>query len=119
MPTFVAVFNAGSSSIKFALRDAEAEGELLFRGQAEGIGVAPRIKICDADGQVLVERSWPPGNFDHAAATEEILRNSIELLGGTRVTAIGHRVVHGGSEYSAPVVIDPRILSYLARLEPL
>ena len=51
----IAVINAGSSSIKFALYDAAGDVDMLFRGQVEGIGVAPRLKISDAEGAVVAE----------------------------------------------------------------
>ena len=41
----IAVINAGSSSVKFALYEAAGEVNVLFRGQVEGIGVAPHLKI--------------------------------------------------------------------------
>ncbi len=119
MPTPIAVLNAGSSSIKFAVRDAESDNRLLFRGQVEKIGVAPHLQIRDPDGTVIADRDWAAAAFDHAAATEAIIRHSIELLGGQRVTAIGHRIVHGGRTYATPVVITRDILSDLAQLEPL
>jgi acetate kinase len=119
MPTYIAVFNAGSSSIKFAVRDADTENRLLFRDQVEMIGVAPRLQIRDPQGKALAERRWPREHFDHAAATEEIIRQSIELLGGQRVMAIGRRIVQGGSKYSTPVLINSEILSDLACFAPL
>ena len=44
----VAVVNAGSSSIKFALYEAEDGLRLLFRGQVEGLGATPRLKVVNA-----------------------------------------------------------------------
>ena len=42
----IAVINAGSSSVKFALYEASGEANVLFRGQVEGIGVAPHLRIA-------------------------------------------------------------------------
>ena len=78
----IAVLNAGSSSIKFALYEAGRDGALLFRGQVEGIGVAPRLKVADAAGETVAERSWPAGELDHRGATREILQLGRELLAG-------------------------------------
>ena len=55
----IAVINAGSSSVKFALYDATRDVSLLFRGQVEGIGVAPHLNIRDAAGNVVTERTGP------------------------------------------------------------
>jgi acetate kinase len=110
-----AVLNAGSSSIKFALY--EGADELLFRGQIERIGAAPRLLAHDAAGKSVAEQSWPA--LDHRAATREIVRVVSELLAGTPVRAVGHRVVHGGTHYAAPVRIDAEVLQKLAALVPL
>ena len=57
----LAVLNAGSSSIKFALYEAGHDGPLLFRGQVENIGLAPYLKAADAAGAVVAERRWTGG----------------------------------------------------------
>ena len=118
MPDCIAVINAGSSSIKFALYAAHDEA-LLFRGQIESIGISPRLKVRDAAGTTVAEQSWPPAGFDHGAATQEIVRVANELLDGSKVVAVGHRVVHGGMKYSAPLRIDLDAVRELEHLVPL
>ncbi len=115
----IAVINAGSSSIKVALYDADSHDRALYRGQIEQIGVAPRLRIADSDGTNVVERNWPAEGFDHGAATRVLLDTCRELLQGTPVVAVGHRVVHGGMKYSAPVRVDADVMAALARLAPL
>ena len=115
----VAVLNAGSSSIKFALYEAGRDGALLYRGQIENIGLAPHLKAADASGAVVAERRWTGDTLDHHAATDEILKLGRELLGDRPVLAFGHRVVHGGTRFSAPVRIDDAVLAELAKLIPL
>jgi acetate kinase len=110
-----AVLNAGSSSIKFALYD-EASA-LLFRGQIERIGTGPRLSAHDAAGKQVAERTWPA--LDHRAATRAIVGVISELLAGTPVNAVGHRVVHGGMHYAAPVRVDAAVVEKLAALVPL
>lgn len=119
MSKAIVVLNAGSSSIKFALYDAAGEHSLLFRGQVEGIGVAPHFKVHDAHGETCSERSWPAAEFDHWTATKEILKTGAELLRGAPVIGVGHRVVHGGTRYAAPVRVDDTVLDALATLVPL
>ena len=118
MPDCLAVLNAGSSSIKFALYGASDEA-LLFRGQIESIGLEPRLKVRDAAGHTVAEERWPPEGFDHGAATRQIVRVANDLLAGSKVVAVGHRVVHGGMNHGAPVRIDPGIIEELQRLVPL
>lgn len=115
----IAVLNAGSSSIKFALYEADAGETALFRGQIEQIGVAPHLHVSSPSGERVVERNWGPDGFDHRAATREILETALYLLEGRKVMAVGHRVVHGGVEYAAPVRIDPDVIASLAALAPL
>jgi len=113
----IAVINAGSSSIKFALY--EDVDSLLFRGQLDQIGVVPQLRIVDGGGEPLVEKSWPADVIDHQAATRMILETAVELKKGKPVSAIGHRVVHGGTRYAAPVRIDGGVFEALAELCPL
>jgi acetate kinase len=117
MKHVIGIANAGSSSIKFAVYQEDLT--LLFRGQVEQIGVSPRLRLDDAAGKRLQERSWPAEGFDHRAATQEILRTVIALKEGAPVAGIGHRVVHGGTQFSAPVRVNKEIVEALAKLAPL
>jgi acetate kinase len=118
-PGCIAVLNAGSSSIKFALYEAGAEGALLFRGQVERLGLEPRMRVNDRTGATVVDRHWPAGGLDHGGATAEILKLERELLAGRPVLAFGHRVVHGGLDFAAPTRIDAGVMVKLRRLVPL
>src|SRR5690348_15542035 len=102
----LAVVNAGSSSIKFALYDASANEALLFRGQIEGIGIKPHLAIKDARGAPVEERTWPNGQLDHDTATREILATITRLADGAPIIGVGHRVVHGGMHFDAPARLD-------------
>jgi acetate kinase len=115
----IAVLNAGSSSIKFALYAGGAAEAARFRGKIEAIGVSPRLSVVDRDGERVAERSWPAEGFDHRAATHEVLATTLELSRGTPVTAVGHRVVHGGMKYSAPTRVDAGVIAELTALTPL
>jgi len=115
----IAVLNAGSSSIKFALYDSGADGALLYRGQIERIGVGPHLEVRDAAGKVVAEKRWSDDALDHHGATTEIMAHGQELLAGRPVLAFGHRVVHGGTKFATPVRIDRAIVSELEALVPL
>lgn len=115
----IAVLNAGSSSIKFALYDATPEETLLFRGQIESIGLAPHLKAVDGSGATVAERRWSDSKLDHHTATDEILKLGRELLAGRPVLGFGHRVVHGGTRFARPVRVDREVMAELARLIPL
>ena len=119
MSECVVVLNAGSSSIKFALYEIGRGQSLMFRGLIEKIGVEPRMVVKNAAGSPVVEQSWPVEGFDHAAATQVVLRTSLDLLDGTPVMGVGHRVVHGGTDFAAPTLIDGQVIAALSRLIPL
>ena len=115
----IAVLNAGSSSIKFALYEAGRDGTRLFHGQVENIGLAAHLAATDASGAAVAERRWGKGELDHRGATTEILKLGRELLAGRPVLAFGHRVVHGGTEFAAPVRVDDKVMAALKKLVPL
>ena len=120
----IAVLNAGSSSLKFSIF-LHQEGQLqpVFRGQLEGLFTTPRFLVRDQAGETAGERSWPEGTrLGHEGAIEHLFQWAEEQkrrLGGQRLTAVGHRVGHGGLEYLEPVRIDAAVLADLERLIPL
>ena len=116
--SLVAVLNAGSSSIKFGVYKRASSPELILRGQVEGIGVGPRAKIFDAKNKVLAEETFEADGFNHDAAVAAIMKITSRWLDGDDLTAVGHRVVHGGAHYSAPVLVTADVLVALADLIP-
>jgi acetate kinase len=115
----IAVINAGSSSIKFAVFQSASTPSLLLRGQIEGVGTTPRAKLSDPRGKLLLEESFEDKGFDHAAATQAMMRIGAQWLGGRDISAVGHRVVHGGAEYSAPLLVTDQVIDKLVALIPL
>ena len=115
------VLNAGSSSVKFSVfLDSDPPRELL-RGQLEGIMTAPRFRARDAEGHIVGEREWPSGTvLGHVGAIEFLVGWSRDgALGAHRIAAVGHRVVHGGTKFSTPVVVTPQRMESLRALVPL
>ena len=115
------VINAGSSSIKFQLFDLTPPERLrlAFRGQLEGIGTKPHLSAKDATGAMLADETYPPGEVaDVGAALDRIEAWLLGRLGGAP-RAIGHRVVHGGPDFEAPILVDDAVLERLERLVPL
>jgi acetate kinase len=119
MTECIAVVNAGSSSVKFGIYDSEGDDPLLVRGQVEQIGVSPTLTASDEEGNELANKSWPAEGFGHAEAMHAIIDTLRELLPGSTVAGIGHRVVHGGTDFSTPVEITPDVIAKLDRLSPL
>ena len=121
MSETILVVNAGSSSIKFQLFSVGAGDQLQRRlkGQIEGIGVHPRLLAKGVGGETLIDKTWPGADVADVPAAlgkvVEFLRAEI----GTLPTAVGHRVVHGGPDYSEPILIDDVLLERLQTFAPL
>jgi acetate kinase len=116
----ILVINAGSSSIKFSVFATESDRSLALgaHGQVEGIGTSARFEATNAEGNKLSEQKLAAN--DHDAAIAAILEWFSGHSGGEAGFAgIGHRVVHGGGEFSQPVLIDKRVIDALAALVPL
>lgn len=110
--------NAGSSSLKFALYTATATPRELLRGQIEGLcGDQPRMQ-ASADG-VAVTVAAMPATLDHGGALDAVIELLRERHGSTPPAAIGHRVVHGGLDFTAPCRVDASVRAALAALQPL
>lgn len=114
------VLNAGSSSLKFSVfLDADPPQPLL-QGQLEGLLTQPRFRALQGTA-VVAENEWQAGTqLGHHGAIEFLLawgRNRVP--GGHHIAAVGHRVVHGGTRFSGPVLIDSAVLAELEALVPL
>jgi acetate kinase len=119
----ILVLNAGSSSIKFLLFGGTGSAlEPVIRGQIEGLHTAPRFVARDAVGGTVAERSWGEGvKLGHDGAVAH-LADFLREQGRARrieLRAVGHRVVHGGLEYTQPVRLDARVVSALEKFVPL
>jgi acetate kinase len=115
----IAVINAGSSSIKFGVYQAEDMESPRLKGQVEQLYISPRLRMLDAAQRVVVERRWPADDLDHARATRAIIQAIQSEIGTENVVAVGHRVVHGGTKFSAPVRLDPTITDALEEFTSL
>jgi acetate kinase len=117
----ILVLNAGSSSVKFLLFAEQAGGlEAVVRGQIEGIRTAPHFIARDGVGKVLAEHTWGEGErLDHDGAVHRIFDFLGGLDGDLELQAVGHRVVHGGVDYSRPVRLDTGVLAALEKYIPL
>jgi acetate kinase len=117
----ILVLNAGSSSIKFLLyehRDGRLDAQL--RGQIEGIHTAPHFVARTSKGVVTAEKSWGEGvDLGHDGAVEHLAEFLRREATGMELEAVGHRVVHGGSDFTRPVRIDSRVVAGLERFVPL
>jgi acetate kinase len=121
MTDAIAVLNAGSSSLKFSVFAGRGdELELIARGQAEALYTAPRFVAKDGAGKLLGEKSWDDGvRLGHDGALDHLVAFLRAELALHRLVGVGHRVVHGGLEYTHPVRVDAKVLAALEKYIPL
>jgi acetate kinase len=122
MAETILVVNAGSSSIKFQLFEIGKRDRLKrrFKGQIEGIRTHPHLVAKDPEGQLLVDETWAADEVDTVpAALEKLIGFLRKQIGGALPVVVGHRVVHGGPDYSAPTIVDETVVDRLAHFEPL
>jgi acetate kinase len=117
----IAVLNAGSSSLKFSLYAKAANGLVpIGRGQAEGLYTSPRFVAKDGDGKVTDEKTWAAGEaLGHEGALDHLTDLLRYRFSEHRLSAVGHRVVHGGLEYTQPTRVDGKVADALEKYIPL
>jgi acetate kinase len=106
----ILVLNSGSSSLKFALVEPDT-GERALEGVAERIGTDGAMLRTRALGE---EQTVSRPFLDHASALTAVL----DRLGQTglrqEVEGVGHRVVHGGEEFTDSVLVTDHVESSIA-----
>ena len=114
----ILTINGGSSSIKFALFEAGDSLRRILDGGIERIGLP--------EATLTVKGSDKADNFsrsvaapDHTAAVGALMDWIEERSGGDALTAVGHRVVHGGPKYSEPQRITAEMVKELHRIESI
>jgi acetate kinase len=121
MADLILVLNAGSSSIKFRAFDARnEEPDLVLYGQIEGLYTAPRFTSKDASGEEIGRKTWDEGaGFGHQSAIDYIAQFLRSHREDHRLVAVGHRVVHGGLEFTQATLATPDVVDKLEKLTPL
>ncbi len=116
----ILIVNAGSSSLKYQLVDMDNE-ELIAKGQVERIGIAgSNLKQKAPDGTVAVE--YAVEIKDHVVACELMLKALLEsgvIKSMDEIGAVGHRVLHGGEEFTASCIITDEVKAAIKKYIPL
>ena len=117
----IVVVNAGSSSIKFSTYGNDAIGPSVFlKGQIEGLyTTGTHFSAREVGGNVVADERWDGEARTHDGAMRRLVDFMSTHLGDHRVEAVGHRIVHGGTAYAAPIRLDDAVLARLERLIPL
>jgi acetate kinase len=117
MKPHILTINGGSSSIKFALFESGDSLQRILEGGIERIGLPA--------ASLQVKGLNPADNFsrlvsapDHTAAVDTLMDWIEKHSGRDALSAVGHRVVHGGPKYSQPQRITAEMIEELHRLSP-
>ncbi|MBE8528416.1 acetate kinase, partial [Amycolatopsis sp. H6(2020)] len=112
----VLVINSGSSSIKYQVREVSTSEENTDPYTSSMPAINERITLeratlgVDGDqvlAKGLIENIGEPGGAkDHAEALDQMSEELDAALDGREIDAVGHRVVHGGERFSAPVIVN-------------
>lgn len=112
----IITINAGSSSVKFTVYDTI--GSNIFSGEIKNIGLEKtNFKVNDKENNQILSEEVEASS--HAEATKLLTDWITKNLNNDEISAIGHRVVHGGPDYCSPIVIDDQVLNNLTKLMPL
>ncbi len=115
----VLVVNAGSATLKFALYPRD--GAALAAGQIDGLQPGGTPRLCPNEGPVQA-LDIDPALADEArfdVALQALQCHVAQAAPQEQIVAVAHRIVHGGTVCSAPVVLDDALLAQLTALEPL
>lgn len=116
----VLVLNAGSSSIKFGLFEiSAAEPVLLCQGLLDEHEAKPRLVVKSPAGEYLFENRREASDADSDHLFADVLGFIEARFDDHRLRAVGHRIVHGGPDYSAPVELTEDVYAKLEALTPL
>ena len=116
----VLVINCGSSSLKYQLIDMDGE-KVLCKGLCERIGMESSMITHEANGH----KATTPAIFPtHTEAFAEVVKKMTTGEGKciddvSEITAIGHRVVHGGEKFKASCLITDEVINTIRELSPL
>ena len=119
--TYILVINAGSSSLKYQLIDIDEE-KIIAKGICERIGIAKSVLCYKPENGEQFEAEKPMKTHEDAIklVLDVLTDKKIGVIEDMScISAVGHRVLHGGEKYSAPVLIDDQVLEAIEECIPL
>jgi acetate kinase len=114
----ILVVNAGSSSLKFQLIEIESR-DLLMKGSITGMNTNQCLLSCIIRDETITRNVSIKNHEESIQAVIDILLEKEALGSVDEISAIGHRVVHGGEIYKKPVVITAEVIAKLTDLSAL
>lgn len=120
MSDAVLVLNSGSSSIKFGLFELSGtDPALLCKGLLDEHETTPRLIVKSPAGEDLFEKQRTGSDTDSDHLFADVLAFIEGHFGGRHLRAVGHRIVHGGPDYSGPAELTEDVYAKLEALTPL
>jgi acetate kinase len=108
--------NCGSSSLKFALYQLADDERLVASGEVDRIGIpGTSIKVLDGSGATLRDGPFESSRLDEIVGA---IFAGLEQFQLPRPIAVGHRIVHGGPDHTAPELVTPAVLEALREIVP-
>ena len=112
----ILTINGGSSSIRFALFTARDPLQRVWAGKIERIGLPDANLTVEKVGGGKIAKPLDAPN--HTAAVGALMDWLADSVGHGVLTAVGHRVVHGGPDYSEAQRVTRKMVDYLRTLSP-
>ena len=117
----ILVINAGSSSLKYQLIDMENES-LLAKGLCERIGIDGRLEHKPQNGKPVFasEMNFPTHQEAIEAVLEKLVSEEYGVVSSmSEIGAVGHRVLHGGAEFTKSCLVDDACEAAIRKCFPL
>lgn len=111
MNNVILVLNAGSATLKFKLFDRHHLDQALLAGTVERIGLPRPFSM------IGTQRKYYRSIAHHEQALRIVFRYLASA--GQDISVIGHRVVHGGTEFRQPIVVSPKVINHLSQYNSL
>ena len=115
----ILIINAGSSSLKYQLMDPET-GSVAAKGLCERIYIDGRLTHKVGDKKLVKDIAMP----SHSEAIQAVLEILVDPVEGVikstdEIDAVGHRVLHGGMEFSDSCIINDEVIAAIEKCIPL
>ena len=118
MTDHILILNAGSSSVKFALFSGEEPLRNIVSGMVDGIDDKLVLEVDGSSNQNSNTPATMADHPDHNGAVALILDYLGQTFEALNITAVGHRIVHGGMDYSKPALLTDSVITELEKLAP-
>ncbi|NTW16978.1 MAG: propionate kinase, partial [Syntrophaceae bacterium] len=117
----ILAINCGSSSVKYQLYNWEKK-EIIAKGLVERVTIGGSFIVQEAPGREKYKKESECPN--HTVAMDLIIRTLIDPEHGvlsdmSQISAVGHRVVHGGEKFTRSVLIDEHVLDTVREVQHL